>query len=90
MTEALMCDVCGSNKAIGVACSACGPMSFGYCQGCAVSGREPYDAVVFAMLGIPDMGGVAAWFKPILKTTLEAEGKSLGEFFQDVRRLEMK
>ena len=90
MKKTLVCNVCGSNEAIGVACSACGPMSFAYCQRCAVSGREPYGAVVAAMLGIPDMDGVAAWFKPVLKTTLEAEGKSLEEFFQDVRRLEMK
>lgn len=82
----IICQVCGEHEAVGVACSATGALSIAYCQECADSHREPYGAVVASLYGIPDMAEVAEWYKPVVEATLEAEGKTIDELFQDVRQ----
>ena len=80
----MKCEVCGENEVERVACSATGAFSFGYCAGCLRSGREPYGAVVASLVGLSSFEEVALWYKPIVLTTLEAEGRSVDDLFRDV------
>lgn len=85
-----ICQVCGEHEAVGVACSAIGALSIAYCQECLQSHREPYWALVASLYAISGMDDAAEWFKPIIEATLEAEGKSVKELFQDVRQAEQE
>lgn len=83
-----VCDVCGQQGPTQVGCSVTGAISFAYCADCLRSGREPYGAVVARLIGITNMDGVAEWFKPIIRVTLEAENKTEEELFAEVARFE--
>jgi hypothetical protein len=80
------CDVCG-DPAIGVASSALGPVSFAYCAECARASAEPYGvtvAVVAEMCGrTPD--AIAEWFRPVVEATAQRAGKTVDQFWADVR-----
>ena len=41
-----MCDVCGKQEAVQIACSAYGATSYAFCSKCLSNGLEPYGAVV--------------------------------------------
>ena len=81
----LVCNVCHQNEAVGVFASNCGATSFAYCQECLDAGREPYGALVAHLVGVPDMDAVAEWARPMVRATLQAEGKTEEQFFQDIR-----
>ena len=82
------CDVCGEVEEVVVCCSATGAVSFAYCSECLQSGREPYFALAARLIGIASIDNVAEWFLPIVRVTLEAEGKTEEELFKDVRAFE--
>ena len=86
----MICNVCGEREAIGVASSSAGAISFAYCAECAAAGREPYWAIVAALVGIRSFKDVANWFKPVIISSIEAAGRSPEELFQDVRNMEVQ
>ena len=63
MADLGLCDVCGLEPAVGVACSAIGPMSFAYGRQCLELGTEQFGL----LKGIyDDCGGVVVdWFMDI-------------------------
>ena len=81
--DKLVCNVCHQNEAVGVFASRCG---IRYCQECLDAGREPYRVLVAYLAGVLDMDGVAQWARPMVRATLQAEGKTEEQFFQDTRR----
>lgn len=89
-TNPTICQVCGKHEAVGVACSATGPLSIAYCQECAGSRREPYWALVASLSGTRDMDEVGEWYKPVIEATLKAEGKTVEELLRDVRQAEQE
>ena len=78
------CDVCGKEGKVYVVNSATGAVSFAYCAECFQSYREPYSAVVASLYGMNSMEEVAEWYKPVIYATLEAEGKTVEQLFEDV------
>lgn len=78
----LTCNVCHQREAVGVFASSYGAVSFAYCQDCLDAGREPYGALVVYLMGVSSMGAVSEWAKPIIRATLQAEGKTEEEFFE--------
>ena len=84
----LVCGVCRQNEAVGVFASRCGAVSFAYCRECLAAGREPYGALVAYLVGVLDMDDVAEWARAMVGATLQAEGKTEEQFFQDIRQLE--
>lgn len=84
MNKELICDVCKENEAVGVASSPFGAISSAYCGECLRAKREEYWILVGGLAGCRSMDDVAEWTKPYIKATLEAEGKTEEELFQDV------
>jgi len=78
----MKCNVCRKREAVGVACSATGPISVAYCAECAASLREPYGAVVASGIGRSKMEVVATWYRPIVLASLD--GRSVEQLFEDV------
>lgn len=80
------CNVCGSLERVSVRCSAMGAVSFGYCEDCRDSNREPWTALVGGLFGVP-RDDVAPWVKPIIAATLQHYGKTEDELWKDVENL---
>lgn len=86
------CDVCGKEAELFVRCSATGAISFGYCEKCLTTGREPYYAIIASLMycisNKPTMNDIAEWYHPIIRVSLEAEGKTEEELFKDIKAFE--
>jgi hypothetical protein len=85
----LKCQVCGA-PAIGVASSSLGPISFAYCAECAQSGAEPYGFTVgyVAVTCGNTPEAIAEWFQPVVEVTAQRAGKTVDQFWADVRAYE--
>lgn len=83
---ALTCEVCGA-RAAGVFSSALGAVSFAYCADCNAVGAEPYGvAVAYVALCCGDTPeAVAEWFHEVVEGTAERAGKTVAEFWADVK-----
>lgn len=80
------CDVCGKETNTFVACSACGAVSYAYCEECLNNGLEPYSALVGMDLYFDD---ISEDFKQqILLPSLRVHGKTPAEFDADVKKLD--
>ncbi len=80
-----VCDVCGRQVPVRVACSAYGPISFGYCEDCLSKNLEPYSAVVayIACAGrFPDEINEA--YQHDVRRMLPLWNKTEEEFIRDV------
>lgn len=80
-----VCDVCGRKAPVCVACSAYGPISFGYCEDCLSKNLEPYSAVVayIACAGrFPDEINEA--YQHDVRRMLPLWNKTEEEFIRDV------
>lgn len=82
----MKCEVCHRAEAVGVFASAVANISFAYCEECLHSDREPYGILAIYLMGCSSMIDVAPWVRPIVRATLEAEGKTEEEFFQDIQK----
>lgn len=85
-TDYGICDVCGQERAVGVASSITGPVSFAYCRKCLAQNREPYGALVAGAFGSENKEDLADWYLPYVYGTLETEDKTMEEFLADVRK----
>ena len=80
-----ICDVCGKQVPVRVACSAYGPISFSYCEDCLSKNLEPYSAVVtyIACAGrFPDEINEA--YQHDVRRMLSLWDKTEEEFIRDV------
>ena len=80
------CDVCGKEAETFVCCSACGAISFAYCEECLEANREPYYALVGMGIYSDD---ISENFKQqILLPSLKFHGKTPAEFDADVKKMD--
>ena len=79
------CDVCGKETEVFAACSACGAISFSYCQECMSAGIEPYDALVGMALYVDEFN--ESFKEQILLPSLKFHGKTMEEFELDVQKM---
>lgn len=80
-----VCDVCGKQAPVRIACSAYGPISFAYCEDCLSKHLEPYSAVVayIACAGcFPDEINEA--YRNDVRRMLSLWDKTEDEFIRDV------
>jgi len=77
------CDVCGE-EAVGVASSQMGPISFAYCEQCAMDGLEPYDMLVGMVAMSGKLEEFHSWFVEMVKRSCVKAGKSDDDFSRDV------
>ncbi len=83
---ALACEVCGS-PAAGVFSSSLGAISFAYCAACNAVGAEPYGLTVGYVATCCDdtPDAVAEWLSDVVAATAERAGKTVAEFWADVK-----
>jgi ribosome-binding protein aMBF1 (putative translation factor) len=80
------CEVCGKEtESLTTVSSIFGPMSFGYCDDCLESGKEPYRTMVYcvAQVGQYPKDFNKAYIN-IIKEQLALHNKSEEEFINDV------
>ena len=84
--RALSCEVCGS-PAAGVFSSSLGAISFAYWAACNAVGAEPYGLTVgYAATCCGDTpAAVAEWFGEVIAATATRAGKTVAEFWADVK-----
>jgi hypothetical protein len=79
----MKCDVCGKETKTTVCCSACGAISFAYCDECLHTGREPYSALIGMGLYSRDINET---FKHhTLLPSLQFYNKTIEQFDADVK-----
>lgn len=83
---ALTCQVCGS-PAAGVFSSSLGAISFAYCAACNAVGAEPYGFTVgyVATCCGDTPAAVAEWLHEVIEATATRAGKTVAEFWADVK-----
>ena len=81
----MKCDVCGK-EANNVCCSACGAISFVYCDDCLSKGIEPYGAIVGMDLLYEDISEIAK--KSFVDASLKFAGKTPEDLNRDVKELD--
>ena len=81
----MKCDVCGK-EANNVCSSACGAISFVYCDDCLSKGLEPYSAIVGMDLFYEDISEMAK--KSFVDASLEFARKTPEDLNRDVKKLD--
>jgi len=80
------CAVCGKEGEVFVACSACGAISFAYCEDCLRAGAEPYGELVSYISCAGDSPeDINNTYLEIIHNTLDRLNKSEEQFWEDVR-----
>ena len=80
------CNVCKKEAKTTVCCSACGAISFAYCNECLEAGFEPYSALVGMGMHYED---ISKSFKhAILDPSLKFYKKTVEQFNADVKQLD--
>lgn len=82
----LTCQVCGA-PAVGVFSSGLGPASFAYCAECGAVGAEPYGLTVayVALCCGTTPDAVEEWFHGLIEATCGRAGKTVEQFWADVK-----
>jgi len=81
----ITCDVCGG-AAVGVCSSALGACSFAYCKQCLELRAEPYQCtVIMCAMNGNEFKHFAPWFHPVIEGTCKRAGKTLDQFWQEVK-----
>lgn len=80
------CDACGKEAKTTVCCSACGAISFAYCETCLEGGIEPYSALVGMGMYYEDISKTFKYV--ILDPSLKVHKKTVEQFNADVKRLD--
>lgn len=76
----MLCDVCQTNTALGVASSTLGAMSNAYCRECLNNHAEPYWMFIYTYYEVGNQGeGLADWVKT-LKTYYQDRYMTWDEF----------
>lgn len=91
--EKRKCEICNKNDAAGIASSKLCPISHAYCSECISANREVWTTLVGGLSLIGGLFGcnkdfVSEWIRPIIKATCEFYGKTEGELWAEVDRLE--
>lgn len=75
------CDVCGANTETFVCCSACGGMSFAYCEECLKAGAEPWGVLIdYISIAGHYPEDINEDFREIVRNTCKRCGKTESEF----------
>ena len=80
------CDACGKEAKTTVCCSACGAISFAYCEACLKGGIEPYSALVGMGMYYEDINETFKYV--ILDPSLKVHKKTAEEFNADVKKFD--
>jgi hypothetical protein len=80
------CDVCKKETETTVCCSACGAISFAYCDTCLEGGIEPYSALVGMGMYYADINETFKYV--ILEPSLRFYNKTVEQFNSDVKQLD--
>jgi hypothetical protein len=86
--EPLICQVCGKNESVGVACSAFGAVSLAYCAECIHEDRDSYGLLVgtAACFPVPPDKLELTSFREDLWPTVEATMAFRGKTWDDLRQ----
>lgn len=80
MSDEHLCEACGQHPVAAIACSVLGAASFGYCDDCLNTGREPWCTVLTALWICGPIDG--------LDHQLALHGKTLEEAMHEVAVLD--
>ena len=81
------CAVCGKEGEVFVACSACGAISFAYCEDCLNTGAEPYGALVEYISCAGDSPeDINDTYLKIIRDTLSRLNITEEQFWKDVKQ----
>jgi len=81
----LTCDVCGKNKAVGVACVPGVPASVAYCKGCLEANAHPLRILIGQTASLGGLQNCADWWVDMVNSTLGHLGKTLSWFNGEVK-----
>jgi len=86
--DSLVCEVCGKNESVGIACSVFGAMSMAYCSDCIRKNRDSYGLLVAtaACFPVPSDQIKLEDFREDLRATVTATMKYAGKSWDDLRR----
>lgn len=80
------CDVCKKEIETTVCCSACGAISFAYCDTCLEGGIEPYSALVGMGMYYEDINETFKYL--FLEPSLRFYKKTIEQFNSDVKQFD--
>lgn len=81
----MKCDVCGK-EANNICSSACGAISFAYCDDCLAKGLEPYSAIVGMDLLYEDISEISK--KSFVDASIKFACKTPEDLNRDVKELD--
>jgi hypothetical protein len=82
----LICEVCNTNEAIGVAAIPGIPMSVAYCKECLEKDSYPMWALISYTACCNGLDHCAEWWKEIVGHSLKAQGKTIEWFNAEVKK----
>lgn len=88
MSDIRKCEVCGKEREVHVRSSACGPISFAYCEECLKCGAEPYGALVsyLACACISDTTELnKGYVQSVVEPTLRVANKNNADLEADLK-----
>ena len=78
--EKLICEVCGKNEAVGVACVPMVPMSCAYCSECLRVNAHPWGVLVANTICIGGLDQANEEWKQMVQDTCTHLGRTLEQF----------
>lgn len=81
----LVCDVCKTNKAIGVAAIPMVPMSAAYCRECLEANSHPMFILIANTVCVSGLEHANEPWKRMVMDSLKHQGKTLGWFNEQVQ-----
>lgn len=82
----LICDVCGENEAVGVACVPGVPMSVPYCKVCLKANAHPLPVLIANTACIGGLDNASDEWKQMVTDTLKHLDKTLEWFNEEVNK----
>ncbi len=83
--EKHLCEVCGQNEVVGVACVPGVPYSAGYCTECLRANAHPWHILVGQVACIGSLDKVHAEFMYMVECTCKRLNKTMDQFKKDVQ-----
>ncbi len=83
----MKCDVCGSNKAIGVAAIPFIPMSAAFCEPCLKAEAYPWRILLANSWAMGGLDNACEEWKEMVKSTCKHLNKTMDEFVVDLKTM---
>jgi len=82
----LICDACGKNKAVGVACVPMVPCSMAYCRECLQHNSHPMNVLIANTACIGGLDNANEAWRQMVIDSLKHQGKTLDWFNEQVAK----